>query len=408
MNIKEIKKDFPIFERKVLGKDLVYLDNAATTQKPYQVTDSIVHFYQKHNSNVHRGIHTLSEEATQMYENSREIVADFIGARFPKEVIFTKGTTDSINFVAYSYGLNNLKEGDVILTTISEHHSNLIPWQFVSKKTGALIKSIDLTAEGLLDIDDLKKKMDSNVKIVAVNYASNVLGSIFPVKKISKIAHEINPECKVVVDAAQAVPHIAVNVQSLGCDFLAFSGHKMLGPMGIGVLYIKENILDSLEPYQFGGGMINNVDFSESNWAQSPEKFEAGTPNVAGAIGLATAVEYLQNIGMENVRDHEIELSKYVFEKLNEIKNIKILGPKNAADKTGLITFYFDDIHAHDVAAVLAGEGVAVRAGHHCTQPLHKCLKIAASIRASFYIYNSKEDIDKLFDGIKKAQKVLG
>ncbi len=406
MNISEIKKDFPILARKINGSDLVYLDNAATSQKPTAVIEALVDYYTNHNANVHRGVHTLSEEATEMYEHARKTVADFIGAGHVEEVIFTKGATESLNRVAFEWALENVKAGDEILVSRAEHHSNLVPWQIVCKRNNAELKFLELTESGELTLEEIKEKINSKTKMVGITHASNVLGTIMPIKEISKIAHEVG--AVVCVDGAQAIPHLKINVQSLGCDFYCFSGHKMLGPTGIGVLWGRKDLLEKMEPYEYGGGMIDVVTYQESTWAALPEKFEAGTPNVAGAIGLAAACDYLKKIGMDEIREHEVELNKYALQKLSEIPNLKIMGPLDPEKRTGLVSFYLDKIHSHDIAAVLNNTGVAVRSGHHCNMPLHKQMNVAASTRASYYLYNSTEDIDKMVEGIKSAVKILG
>lgn len=403
-NAKDVKKDFPILSRKIGGEELVYLDNGATTQKPKKVIDSLVSYYENHNANVHRGVHTLSEEATDLYENARKKVAEFINAN-TEEIIFTSGSTESLNIVMYSWANAHIKKGDVILTTIAEHHSNFIPWQICAQRLGATLEFINITDDGLLDMSDLKSKLNSKVKLIAISHASNVLGTIFSVKEICKLAKKHG--VVVSVDGAQGAPHLKVDVKSLGCDFYSFSGHKMLGPMGIGVLFVKKELLNALEPHKYGGGMIERVSAEESSWAGFPERFEAGTPNVADAIGLASAVEYLSTIGMDTVREHEVTLLDYALPKLLEITGLKIMGPLNSKDRSGLIAFSIDGLHGHDIAAVLNTKGIAVRSGHHCTMPLHKKMNIAASVRASFYIYNTKEDIDKLVDGINYAIKIL-
>jgi len=406
LNAKEIVKDFPILSRKIGGNRLVYLDNGATTQKPKQVIDTVSGHYENTNANVHRGIHTLSEEATEMYENARKVVADFINADV-SEIIFTNGTTESLNRVARTWSEKNLEKGDIVLTTIAEHHSNFIPWQIYSKNKGATLELISLTSEGLLDMEDLKAKVaNPKVKLIALSHASNVLGTIFPVKEVCRIAHEHN--VLVSVDGAQGIPHMKVNVKSLDCDFYSFSGHKMLGSTGIGVLWAKKEILENLEPYEYGGGMIDEVSLENSTWAEIPERFEAGTPNITGAIGLAGAISYLKNIGMDNIRSHELELLDYLFPKLKEIKGLTVLGPKDNKNRTGLVSFTVEGLHGHDIAAVLNTRGIAVRSGHHCTMPLHKSLNIPASTRASLYLYNTKEDMDALVDGIKYAIEILG
>jgi cysteine desulfurase/selenocysteine lyase len=406
--MKDFRKDFPILEREINGNKLVYLDNAATSQKPKQVIDSISEYYSNYNANVHRGIHTLSEEATKLYEDSRKRVANFIGAQ-PEEVIFTKGTTESLNRVAISWGLKNLKKDDVVLLSDFEHHSNMIPWLEEVKVVGAKISYLESNENGEVTLDEVKKKISDNeskVKIISITHASNVLGTIVPVKEICKIAHEKG--ILVCVDGAQAVPHMKVNIQSIDCDFYAFSGHKMLGPMGIGVLWVRKEILDKLEPYEYGGGMVDEVTYEKATYTEAPVKFEAGTPNVSGAIGLASAIGYLENIGMDEIRNHEIELNRYALEKLSSITNLEIIGPKEAEKRTGLISFVVKNVHAHDIASVLNGFGVAVRSGHHCAMPYHRKHQISATTRISHYLYNTKEDIDKLIEGVNKAIELLG
>lgn len=404
--MKDIKKDFPILNRKINGNPLVYLDNAATSQKPKQVIDAISDYYSNYNANVHRGIHTLSEEATKLYEDSRKKIAEFIGASHPEEIIFTKGATESLNRVAFSWGLKNLNKDDVILLGDFEHHSNVVPWQIVAEKTGAKLEYMDSDENGEITLDEVKNKITEKVKIISITHASNVLGTIVPIKEICKIAHEKN--ILVCVDGAQAVPHMIVNIQSLGCDFYAFSGHKMLGPMGTGVLWVKKEILEELEPYEYGGGMIEEVSYESAVFTEAPIKFEAGTPNVSGAVGLAAAVSYLQKIGMDEIREHEISLNKYLLEKLFEIKEVQIIGSKNPEKRTGVVSFIVKNVHAHDIASVLNGYGVAVRSGHHCTMPYHKKRGLAATTRVSHYLYNTTEDTDKLIEGLKKAIEVLG
>jgi cysteine desulfurase/selenocysteine lyase len=406
--MKDFRKDFPILEREINGNKLVYLDNAATSQKPKQVIDSISEYYSNYNANVHRGIHTLSEEATKLYEDSRKRVANFIGAQ-PEEVIFTKGTTESLNRVAISWGLKNLKKDDVVLLSDFEHHSNMIPWLEEVKVVGAKISYLESNENGEVTLDEVKKKISDNeskVKIISITHASNVLGTIVPVKEICKIAHEKG--ILVCVDGAQAVPHMKVNIQSIDCDFYAFSGHKILGPMGIGVLWVRKEILDKLEPYEYGGGMVDEVTYEKATYTEAPVKFEAGTPNVSGAIGLASAIGYLENIGMDEIRNHEIELNRYALEKLSSITNLEIIGPREAEKRTGLISFVVKNVHAHDIASVLNGFGVAVRSGHHCAMPYHRKHQISATTRISHYLYNTKEDIDKLIEGVNKAIELLG
>ena len=400
-----IRNDFPIFSRKVNGKELVYLDNAATSQKPKQVINTISDFYSLHNANVHRGVHTLSEEATDMFEKARKNIAKFIGAVSSGEVIFTSGTTESINFVARIWGEKNLTSKDEILTLVSEHHSNFIPWQQVAKKTGAKFTVIELDKNGELDLDLFRKHLSKKVKIVAISHVSNVLGTIFPVKGICKLAHEVG--ALVSVDGAQAVGHIPVNVQSIDCDFYSFSSHKMFGPMGVGVLWARQEILNTIPPFEYGGGMIDAVSILNSTWAETPDKFEAGTPNVSGVTGLSAAVDYINKLSFESIREHEVNLLKYLSESLKKFDRIRILGPIDLENRAGLVSFIVHGAHAHDVASVLSTYGIAVRSGHHCTMPLHTSLKIPASVRASLNVYNTKNDIDKLIFGLKEALKIL-
>lgn len=408
-NADKIKKDFPILNDDKFNRGLVYLDNAATSQKPKQVIDAVSDYYSHHNANVHRGIYELSERATSMYEGARAKVAQFIDAKHSEEIIFTKGVTESINRVAFCYVLQHVKAGDVILAVESDHHSNLIPWQQVAEKTGATLEVLQTDENGQLPLELIKEKLNrakGKVKIVAISHASNVLGTVFPVKEICKLAKDAG--AIVSVDGAQAVPHMQVNVESLGCDFYSFSGHKMLGPTGIGVLWGRKELLQEMIPYEYGGGMIGEVKTHSATWGEIPQRFEAGTPNIEGAVGLAAAIDYLSAIGMENVREHEIELTTYALEKLGEIEGIMILGPSDAKKRTGLVSFTIKGAHPHDIAAILSEKGIAVRSGQHCTMPLHDRLGISASIRASFYIYNTKEDIDKLVYELKEAKKLLG
>jgi cysteine desulfurase/selenocysteine lyase len=404
--MKDLRKDFPILDREINGNKLIYLDNAATSQKPKQVIEAISEYYSNHNANVHRGLHTLSEEATEMYEDARKKVAHFIGAAHPEEIIFTKGATESLNRVAISWGLVNLKKDDVVLLSDFEHHSNMVPWLEEAKVVGAKVEYLESNENGEITLEEVKSKITDKVKLISITHASNVLGTIVPIKEICKIAHEKG--ILVCVDGAQAIPHLKVNVQSLDCDFYAFSAHKMLGPMGIGVLWVRKEILEKLEPYEFGGGMIDEVTYEGATYTQAPVKFEAGTPNVSGAVGLATAIGYLENIGMDEIREHEIELNKYFLEKLSHMEEIKIIGPKEAEKRTGLVSFVVKNVHAHDVASVLNGFGIAVRSGHHCAMPYHNKKNLPATTRVSYYLYNTKEEIDKLIEGLKKAIELLG
>ncbi|MBI2664896.1 cysteine desulfurase [Candidatus Woesearchaeota archaeon] len=396
------RNDFPILKRKVHGKDLVYFDNAATTQKPRQVIEAIKKYYEEYNSNVHRAVHQLSAEATEAYDKAHEKAAEFINAEF-EEIIFTKNTTESINIVANSF-LSKLKPGDEIVLTQMEHHSNIVPWQQAAKKTGARIKYIEIDEKGELKLQQLRKTITDKTKIVAVTHVSNVLGTINPIKKICRIAHEKG--ATVLVDAAQSVPHMPVDVKELDCDFLAFSAHKMLGPTGIGVLYGKKDILGQMEPMMFGGDMIKEVTFETASWNELPWKFEAGTPNMAGAAGLAAAIDYLKSIGMDKIRQHDYELTKYATEKLQSMEGIEIYGP-SPEKKGSVISFNLKNVHPHDVSSILDSEGIAVRGGHHCAMPLMKLLGIQGSVRASFYLYNTKEEIDLFAKALEKARKIM-
>ncbi|MFS0986683.1 cysteine desulfurase [Enterococcus durans] len=394
----KIRQDFPILFQEVNDEPLVYLDNAATTQKPKAVLDALTDYYEHENANVHRGVHTLAERATHSYEAAREKVRSFINASETAEVLFTRGTTTSLNWVARSFGEQFIHEGDEILISYMEHHSNVIPWQQLAKKMGASLKYIELTEEGFLDMEKAKELINSNTKIVSIAHVSNVLGVINPVEELAQMIHEQGGI--LVVDGAQSTPHMAIDVQQIDCDFFAFSGHKMCGPTGIGVLYGKRKWLEQMEPVEFGGEMIDFVELYDSTWKELPWKFEAGTPNIAGAIALGHAIDYLEAIGMENIHHYEEELVAYVLPKLQQIERLTIYGPQDPAKRTGVIAFNLDGLHPHDVATALDMEGVAVRAGHHCAQPLLKYLQVAATARASFYFYNTKQDADRLVDAI--------
>lgn len=400
MNVKELRQLFPILDQQVNGKPLVYLDSAATSQKPLSVIEAIDNYYRQYNSNVHRGVHTLGTKATDAYEGAREKVRRFIGAASIEEIIFTRGTTTAINLVAASYGRANVREGDEIVITYMEHHSNIIPWQQVARQTGATLKYIPLQPDGTIRLADVEQTVTSNTKIVAVMHVSNVLGTINPVKEIAQIAHKNG--AVVVVDGAQSTPHMKVNVQDIDCDFYAFSGHKMCGPTGIGVLYGKKRLLEQMEPVEFGGEMIDFVGLYESTWKELPWKFEGGTPIIAGAIGLGAAIDFLEQIGLDYIAEHEHRLAQYALEQLSTIDGLTIYGPK---ERAGLVTFNIDGVHPHDVATVLDAEGIAVRAGHHCAQPLMKWLNVTATARASFYLYNTEEEIDALVSALKKTKE---
>jgi cysteine desulfurase/selenocysteine lyase len=406
LDVAKIKKDFPIMERKIHGKPLCYLDSAATSQKPRQVIDAVSEFYSNYNANVHRAIYELGEDATRGYEGAREKIAHFINARSSSEIVFTRGTTESINIVAYGWGMKGkLGKGDEIVSTVMEHHSNHIPWFFVQDYKGVKLSWIDIDDEGYLKMEDLDRLVTERTKMVAVTQCSNVLGTINPIKEIAKKAHEVNALC--LVDAAQSVPHFPVDMQNLDCDLLAFSGHKMLGPTGIGVLYGKEKVLEEMEPMLGGGEMIREVHLGRATWNDVPWKFEGGTPDPAGAVGLGAAIDYLSSLGMQNVRQHEIELNAYGLEMLGKIKGISILGPMDPKKRGGLIAFTIPEAHPHDIAAILDAEGIAIRSGHNCAQPLMERCGIPATARASFYVYNSPEDIDRLVKGLKKVQEVF-
>lgn len=398
-----VRQDFPIFQRVVKGKPLIYLDSAATTQKPLPVIEAINHFYKIYNANVHRGIYTISEEATQLYEEARDKVAAFINAPTREGIIFTRNATESINLVASSWGRANLRPGDEILLTYMEHHSNLIPWQLIAQQTGAKLKFIPLTPDGRLDLSKLSEVLHSQTKLVALTHASNVLGTINPVTELVRKAHDIG--AVVLVDAAQSAPHLAIDVQAIDCDFLAFSGHKMLGPTGIGVLYGKVALLDAMPPYMGGGDMISEVHLESATYRELPWKFEAGTPNIAGAIGLGAAIDYLNGLGMDNIRAHEVSLVRYALDAMKNLNDVEIYGP--VTERVGVIAFNLKGIHPHDIATILNEEGVAIRAGHHCTQPLMRYLDVAATARASFYVYNTTEDIDRFIQSLKTVKEIF-
>ncbi|MGJ0706135.1 cysteine desulfurase [Enterococcus avium] len=398
-----IRKDFPILFQEVNDEPLVYLDNAATTQKPTQVLDVLRHYYEHDNANVHRGVHTLAERATADYENSREKVRAFINAKETAEVLFTRGTTTGLNWLARSYGDAFIKEGDEIVISYMEHHSNIIPWQQLVERTGAVLRYLPLTDQGFIDMTAAKDIINEKTAIVSLAYVSNVLGVINPIKELAEMAHANN--AVMIVDGAQAAPHMAVDVQALDADFFTFSGHKMCGPTGIGVLYGKRQWLEQMEPVEFGGEMIDFVNLFDSTWKELPWKFEAGTPNIAGAIALGAAVDYLNEIGMENIHRYEQELVEYVLPKLHEIDGITTYGPQDPKHHTGVIAFNLDGIHPHDVATALDMEGIAVRAGHHCAQPLMNYLNLPATARASFYFYNTKEDADRLIEAIQATKE---
>ncbi|HEM5083608.1 TPA: cysteine desulfurase [Streptococcus suis] len=401
MDFERIRKDFSILDQVVNDEPLVYLDNAATTQKPQQVLDVLADYYQTDNANVHRGVHTLSERATARYEAARQKVADFIQAKSSKEILFTRGTTTSLNWVA-QFAREILQPDQEVIISVQEHHSNIIPWQQACQQTGAKLRYVPLK-DGELDVTSLKSMLSEKTKFVSLAHVSNVLGSVAPIGEIAELVHAVG--AYLVVDGAQSVPHMAVNVQELDVDFYAFSGHKMVGPTGIGVLYGKEELLNRMSPVEFGGEMIDFVYEQSATWKELPWKFEAGTPNIAGAIGLGAAVDYLMEIGMDAIQAHEAELVDYVFPKLQAIPGLTIYGSQDLSKRTGVIAFNLDDLHPHDVATALDYEGVAVRAGHHCAQPLLRYLQVPATVRASFYIYNTKADCDKLVEALIKTKE---
>lgn len=399
----DIRSSFPILDQEVNGHPLVYLDSGATSQKPQSVIDALKAYYEMDNSNVHRGVHTLGNRATESYEGAREKVRGFINANSTKEIIFMRGTTTAINTVAASYGEANVSEGDEIVITYMEHHSNIIPWQQLAKRKNATLKYIELEEDGTISLENVRKAVTSKTKIVSVMHVSNVLGVMNPIQEITQIAHEHG--AMMVVDGAQAAPHMKVDVQQLDCDFYAFSGHKMCGPTGIGVLYGKERHLEKMEPVEFGGEMIDFVGLHDSTWKELPWKFEGGTPIIAGAVGLAAAIDFLESIGLDKIEQHEHELAAYAMEKMSAIEGMTIYGPKDPSKRAGIVTFNLDDVHPHDVATVLDMQGIAVRAGHHCAQPLMKWLNVSATARASFYLYNTKDDVDRLVEGLQKAKE---
>lgn len=402
MDVEEIRQDFPTLQRKVNGEKIAYLDNAATSQKPRRVIDAVNDFYTEHNSNVHRCVHTLGVEATEIYDRSHEKVAEFINAS-PEEVIFTKNTTEALNLAAYSYARPKLGEGDEILLTGMEHHSNLLPWRKAAEDAGASVRYVEVAESGELDMEDFHSKVSNDtVDLVAVSHVSNVLGTVNPIREIADAAHEHG--AKIAVDAAQSVPHMSVDVEALDADFLAFSGHKMLGPTGIGVLYGRKQLLADMEPFLRGGGMISRVSREEAEWDTLPGKFEAGTPHIAGAAGLKAAVEYLEEVGMENVEEHVRGLGREAYERLDSLKGVTVYGPP---ERTGLVSFTVEGTHPHDVSSILNENGIAVRGGHHCAQPLADFLGVNSTARASFQVYNTRDEVGRLVEAVEEAAEVL-
>lgn len=404
MNVKEIRSYFPILEQQVNGHPLVYLDSGATSQKPIHVIEALDKYYKEYNSNVHRGVHTLGSKATDGYEGAREKVRAFINAKEAAEIIFTRGTTTALNLIASGYARLKLKPGDEIVTTVAEHHANFIPWQQAAKATGATLKFIPLAEDGTVTLDAVKETITANTKIVALRHISNVLGDTTPIKEIAQIAHQHG--AIMVVDGAQSAPHKKVDMQDLDCDFFTFSAHKMCGPTGIGVLYGKRELLEQVEPVEFGGEMIDFVDLYDSTWKELPWRFEGGTPIIAGAIGLGAAIDFFNEVGMDRIEQYEKKLVSYAMDQMKQIEGLKIYGPQE--HRSSLITFNLGDVHPHDVATVLDSHGIAVRAGHHCAQPLMRWFKVTATARASFYIYNTEEDVEALVAGLKKTKEYFG
>lgn len=404
MNPRELRKLFPILDQEVNGHPLVYLDNAASSQKPQQVIDAIRRYYEHDNANVHRGVHTLGSRATDAYEGARAKVAKFLNAAGEHEIVFTRGTTTALNLVASSYARSILREGDEIVLTPMEHHANLIPWQQAAKATGAVLRYIPMQPDGTIALTDVEATLTDRTKIVTVMHASNVLGVINPVKEIAALAHKRG--AVMVVDGAQSAPHMRIDVRDIDCDFFAFSGHKMCGPTGIGALYAKKALLDGMEPIEFGGEMIDHVDYYDATWKEAPWRFEAGTPIIAGAVGLGAAIDFLTEVGLEAIDKHEAELAGYAYDRLSTIEGLTLYGPREG--RVGLVTFNLDDVHPHDVATVLDTEGIAIRAGHHCCQPLMRKLNVSSTARASFYLYNTEEDVDRLVDGLRKTKEFFG
>lgn len=406
INPREIRKDFPILEQQVNGRPLVYLDNAATTQKPRQVIEALVRYYETSNANIHRGIHTLATRATEQYEAVRGQTAVFLKASHPEDIVFTRNTTEALNLVARAWGDANLHEGDEIVLTLMEHHSNIVPWQQLTRRTGAVLRYAGISGEGKLDLDEVRGLIGPRTKVVSVVHMSNVLGTINPVAEIGEMARRAG--ALMVVDGAQSAPHLPVDVEALGCDFFAFSAHKMLGPTGVGVLWARRGLLETMEPFLGGGDMIALVRPDESTWADVPHKFEAGTPNIADVIAFGAALEYLEALGMDAIRAHEVALTAYAMEQLSSIEGLKMHGPERADERGGVVSFAMNLAHPHDIATIADGYGVAIRAGHHCAQLLMRHLGVAATSRASFSIYNDKDDIEALAEALEHVNRVFG
>jgi cysteine desulfurase / selenocysteine lyase len=407
LDVSKIRQDFPILKRKINGnKTLVYLDNAATTQKPMSVINAICNYYMNYNSNIHRAVHQLAEEATLEYEKTREKVARFINARSTDEIIFTRNATEAINLISYSWARTNIRKYDKVVLTEIEHHSNIVPWQILSQEKGSKLEYVGIDANGYLNLEDYKRYLQSNkVKLISVSHMSNVLGTIVPINEIIKMAHD--KQVPVMVDGAQSVPHMPVDVQDMDCDFMAFSAHKMLGPTGVGVLYVKREILNEMLPFIGGGDMIKEVHKHETRYNDLPYKFEGGTPNIADVIGFGAAIDYLNKIGMDKVREHEMDVTNYAVEALADVKGVSIYGPSNPNHRGGVVSFNVGDIHPHDLATIMNDHGIAIRSGHHCAQVLMERLDVIATSRTSFYIYNTKEEVDVFINALDEARRLF-
>jgi cysteine desulfurase/selenocysteine lyase len=405
LDVQAVRRDFPILERTVRGRPLVYLDNAATSQKPLAVIEAVARYYRESNANIHRGIHALGDEATEAYETARAKVARFIGAPSPRGVVFVRNTTEGINLVAYAWGRKHVRAGDEIILTEMEHHSNLIPWQLLANEVGARLTFVPLAPDGTFAPEALERLLTERTRIVALPHMSNVLGTINPVRAVADLAHAAG--ALVLVDGAQSVPHLPIDVQELGCDFLAFSGHKMCAPTGIGVLWGREHLLEAMDPFMGGGSMILEVHWDHATWNEIPHKFEAGTPNIAGAVGLGAAVDYLERLGMPAVRKHEVEITAYALTALGDVGDVTIYGPHDVQRRGGVVSFNVEGLHPHDLGTILDEHGVAIRAGHHCCQPLMRKLGVPATARASFYIYNTLEEVDALVAAVHRARELF-
>ena len=406
MDVNRIRQDFPILSREVHGLPLVYLDNAATSQKPRSVIQALADYYEGYNSNVHRGVHSLSMEATDRYEEARAKVASFIGATEPESIVWTRNTTEGINLVAHTWARQNIRPGDEIVVSQIEHHSNLVPWQQVAAEQGAELRFLPMANDGSMDMGEVDSIITPRTRLLAVVHSSNSLGTIHPVKDLAAMARSVG--AAVLVDGAQSVPHMPVDVADLDCDFLAFSGHKMMGPTGIGALYVKRDVLEEMEPFLTGGEMVLEVSYERASWNALPMRFEAGTPNIADAVALGAAVDYLDALGMDNVRTHEVELTRYALERFRELEEIDVFGPADLDRRGGVVSFNSADVHPHDLGTVLDRQGIAIRTGHHCTMPVMRKLGLAATARASFYVYNTEDEVDLLVDGIKRALRYFG